>query len=136
MRRNQPTRDEEPDPLLEEPVEPDLGTPTRKRPRPKRLRAKPRELTIEQILEWADAYYTTHKRWPTATSGPVVQTLVETWCAINNALRTGRRGLPGGSSLPQLLAERRGHRNIQALPRLTEDQILQWADAHVRHEAR
>ena len=40
------------------------------------------------------------------------------------------RGLPGGSSLAQLLAERRGVRNEKRLPRLTEAQILGWADAH------
>jgi hypothetical protein len=33
-------------------------------------------------------------------------------------------------TLPQLLAHRRGHRNRSALPKLTLDQILAWADAH------
>jgi hypothetical protein len=48
------------------------------------------------------------------------------------ALRRGTRGLPGGSSLPQLLAKARGVRNTSGLPRLSEGQILAWARAHQR----
>jgi hypothetical protein len=48
------------------------------------------------------------------------------------ALEQGKRGLPPGSSLVQLLAEHRGYRNIQHLPRLTYRGILEWADAHYR----
>ncbi|NUQ54909.1 MAG: hypothetical protein HUU14_03375 [Dehalococcoidia bacterium] len=40
------------------------------------------------------------------------------------------RGLPGNWSLPQLLAEYRGHRNRKRLPKYTLRQILRWADAH------
>jgi hypothetical protein len=47
---------------------------------------------------------------------------------VDNALRLGLRALPGGSSLAQLLAEKRNVRNIQKLPPLTEAQIVQWAD--------
>src|SRR5262249_18640984 len=46
------------------------------------------------------------------------------------ALIVGHRGLPGGSSLAQLLAEYRSVRNVQALPKLTIAQILTWADSH------
>src|SRR5262249_58060632 len=46
------------------------------------------------------------------------------------ALRQGLRGLLGDSSLAQLLAARRGVRNVQALPPLTEGQIVAWALAH------
>src|SRR5436309_357023 len=44
--------------------------------------------------------------------------------------RRGLRGLPGGSSLARLLAERRGVRNHLALPKMTIAGILAWADAH------
>ena len=44
-------------------------------------------------------------------------------------MRYGSRGLAGRSSLAQLLADYRGHRNIGALPRLMVRQILRWADA-------
>jgi hypothetical protein len=67
-------------------------------------------LTIEQILEWADRYREEHGRWPTHSSGPILGTNGETWRTVNGALRKGTRGLPGGSSLAQLLAEHRGKR--------------------------
>jgi hypothetical protein len=89
-------------------------------------------LTIQQILSWADSHYRRTRRWPTSESGRVVDHLEETWKRVDNALRLGLRGLPGDSSLAQLLARRRGVRNIQSLPRLTVKQILIWADAHYR----
>jgi hypothetical protein len=48
-------------------------------------------------------------------------------------LREGGRGVPGGDSLPQLLARERGVRNVGELPDLSEAQILAWARAH--HES-
>ena len=42
--------------------------------------------------------------------------------------------MPGGSSLPRLLAAHRGVRNRKQLPRLTERQIVRWARAHRAHE--
>src|SRR5205085_177139 len=55
-------------------------------------------LTIEQILEWVDAYHRRHGRWPTEDSGPVEGVPGETWAAISLSLRQGHRGLEGGSS--------------------------------------
>jgi hypothetical protein len=49
---------------------------------------------------------------------------------INAALRVGRHGLPGGDSLAQLLARKRGVHNRKGQPKLTEDQILHWARAY------
>lgn len=49
---------------------------------------------------------------------------------IHAALYEGRRGLPGGSSLARLLAEKRGVRNINSPPDLSIRKILRWADAH------
>lgn len=46
------------------------------------------------------------------------------------ALRKGRRGLRGQSSLARLLEQHRARRNIQALPPLSYKKILAWADAH------
>lgn len=54
----------------------------------------------------------------------------ESWANIHAALTQGLRGLPGGSTLAQLLAEKRGVRNIMDLPDLTIGLILQWIDAH------
>ncbi len=89
-------------------------------------------LSRQQILAWADAHRKRTGAWPTAQTGPVAGGLGETWRALDSALRIGLRGLPGGSSLARLLAERRGVRNLQDLPQLTLGQILAWADAHHR----
>jgi hypothetical protein len=53
--------------------------------------------------------------WPTDASEPLPAMDGERWPAIDAALRAGNRGLPGGESLPQLLARKRGARNIHAL---------------------
>jgi hypothetical protein len=84
---------------------------------------------IKQILTWVDAHRKRTGELPNRKSGQVTGT-DETWAGIQNALREGRRGLPGGSSLAKLLAERRGVRNVQDLPPLTIQQILGWVDAH------
>ena len=62
-------------------------------------------LSIEQVLIWADAHFKSKGRWPNQSSGHVTGT-EETWGGIYNALRRGRRGLPGGSSLSKLLGAR------------------------------
>jgi hypothetical protein len=87
-------------------------------------------LSVAQVLAWADKHRRRTGAWPKATSGPVPGTKGETWAAVNNALVRGARGLPGGSSLPALLARERGKRNKSALPPLTVALILAWADAH------
>src|SRR5262249_37673379 len=52
------------------------------------------------------------------------------WVNVDLALEKGCRGLPRGSSLPRLLAARRGVRNPGATPRLTVEQVLAWAEAY------
>jgi hypothetical protein len=89
-------------------------------------------LRLEQILAWADAHRRRTGHWPTRQTGPIAEAPGETWAAVNGALLQGLRGLPGGSSLARLLAERRGMRNPKALPDLTVAQVLAWADAHWR----
>jgi hypothetical protein len=84
-----------------------------------------RTLTVPLILAWADAHRTRTGRWPTPLSGPVVEAPGLTWAAVQGALRRGRRGLPGGSSLARLLRRHRGHKR-----RLTLKGILAWADSH------
>jgi hypothetical protein len=99
--------------------------------RPKRLRAKPRPtLHIAEILAWADDHKKRTGTFPTRKSGTVDADPKESWSGIDRALRRGFRGLPGRWSLSQLLAERRGYRNKQALPRLRVETILKWADEH------
>jgi hypothetical protein len=86
-------------------------------------------LRRNQILAWADEHRAATGVWPNRFSG-AVQGTPETWAGINAALALGNRGLPGGTTLAQLLAARRGVRNPKALAPLTERQILHWADAH------
>ena len=93
-------------------------------------RTGPDELSVEQILSWADAYHEKHGRWPNGASGRVAAAPSENWNNISQMLRVGGRSLPGGSSLDRVLAEHRGVRNRTSLPDLSIDQILAWADAH------
>lgn len=89
-----------------------------------------RPLTVQEILGWADAYREARGRWPTGNAGAIAGARFESWQAVDAALRQGQRGLPAGSSLARLLAERRGVRNRKQLPLLTEELITAWADAH------
>jgi hypothetical protein len=89
-------------------------------------------LTVAQILAWADDHLRCTGAFPRTDGGPVRANLNESWRAIDRALRDGDRGLPGGDSLPRLLARGRGARNHKALPALTEAQILAWARDHHR----
>jgi hypothetical protein len=77
-----------------------------------------------------DYYHDCSGKWPRKSSGRIPGSLGETWQAVEMALRDGNRGLPGGTSLAQLLAEQRGVRNRMHPPRLTERHILAWMDAH------
>ena len=85
-------------------------------------------LSVELILVWADRHHIRTGKWPTETSGPVMGVPGELWKNIDGALRRGSRGLPGDSSVPQLLAEHRGRRPRDQGRSLTIEQILAWAD--------
>ncbi|MGI8980309.1 MAG: DEAD/DEAH box helicase family protein [Pirellulaceae bacterium] len=87
-------------------------------------------LTVDQILAWVDEHYSRTGAWPRVKSGPISGTNEETWGGIEQALKTGRRGLSGGSSLAKLLADNRGYRNPKDLPEVTIEQILAWAERH------
>ena len=87
-------------------------------------------LSQKKILAWCDAHFRRTGKWPNVNSGPVEDAPGERWDLIDNALRVGHRGLPGGSSLRQLLAKKRGVRNPSRLPPLTNVQIVEWAVKH------
>lgn len=95
-------------------------------------------LVEAQIAAWAQLHHQGTGVWPTETTGPVPDTRGEVWGNIDAALRMGIRGLPGGDSLPRLLARQFGvrlgiHRYatvLQLLPPLTVPEILRWADAY------
>jgi hypothetical protein len=81
------------------------------------------------ILLWVDRFHRRTGRWPKLTDGAIPGAGGETWLRVNAALFHGHRGLPGGSTLAGLLAERRGVRNRMALPPLSVRDILAWADS-------
>ena len=54
----------------------------------------------------------------------------ETWNCVQRALCSGRRGLPGESTLPRLLSDERGVPHVKDLVPFTVERILAWADAH------
>jgi hypothetical protein len=60
----------------------------------------------------------------------------EDWRNVNAALREGYRTLPGGYSLADLLATARRARTRAAVPHLSIELILVWADAHHRRRGR
>jgi len=89
-------------------------------------------LQRREILTWARAHHRRTGAWPTAQSGPISDAPGETWRAVDEALRSGHRGLRGRPSLACLLAQAAGVRNRTNLPTLTVAQVLAWADAHHR----
>jgi hypothetical protein len=97
-----------------------------------RNKAQSPPLTIKQILRWADAHHWRAGRWPGQASGAIPESPGDNWRVVERTLRAGGRGLPGGSSIARLLAERRGVRNPARPPRLTMRLILTWARAHRR----
>jgi hypothetical protein len=100
--------------------------------RGKRNRKALAPYSVAQILKWTDAHHARTGRWPHDFDGPIPNTNGETWTAVEMALNHGQRGMPGGSSLAKLLMIKRGVRNKKARPRLTVQQIIDWADEHKR----
>jgi hypothetical protein len=87
-------------------------------------------LTERQIVTWAKEHWRVTGKWPTESAGAIAGTKGEVWGNVSAALAQGIRGLPGGDTLAQLLARQLGVRNGAALPPITEEQILAWADAY------
>jgi hypothetical protein len=92
-------------------------------------------LTVELILSWAAAHLERTGQWPTAHCGPIPEAPGRTWSAINMALGRGSCGLPGGSSLAQLLASQLG-RPARQRELLRAQQIEGWARSHHRRSGR
>jgi hypothetical protein len=91
--------------------------------------SRPR-LTLEQVLAWADAHHAATGAWPTLESGKVLGCETEGWSRIDNLLRLGQRGLPGGLSVARMLQQYRGVSDRRIGEPITIEQILHWADAH------
>ncbi len=89
-------------------------------------------LSVQRILEWADAHKQRTGWWPNNRSTEIPEAPAETWGRIRLALYRGGRGLPTGLSLARLLAQHRGYRDPHSLPDYTVAKILRWADSHKR----
>jgi hypothetical protein len=87
-------------------------------------------LTVERIVEWADAHHAATGLWPRVDSGPIAGIPGESWSSINSALERGRNGLPGGTTLRRLLVQHCGPQARRWLPTLTVGRTLAWADSH------
>ena len=90
------------------------------------------QLTVDQILQWADVFFAEHGKWPSQDGGDIAGTN-ENWSVINSALVAGRRGLPGGQTLPTLLREHRNHVPKNDKPQLSVDQIVDGQPNISRH---
>src|SRR4029077_14797133 len=86
-------------------------------------------------LTWAKAHHARAGRWPTTHDGPVVEAVGEKCAQLDKALRLGRRGLGGGTSLLRLLARKCRARPVRR-SRLTSEQIAQWADTYWQSHGR
>jgi hypothetical protein len=82
------------------------------------------KLTCTRILQWADVHRQETEQWPSSHSGRVRRIEGETWDRVDSALRRGARGPPGGSSLAQLLADRRGARNPAGAWRFQNNKLI------------
>jgi hypothetical protein len=94
------------------------------------------DLTTDQVLAWMDDHRTRTRRWPNRSSGAILAAPAESWLAVDAALLTGKRGLPGGDSIARLLAKHRGVRDIRNLPDLSYRQIRAWAELHRKRTGR
>lgn len=87
-------------------------------------------LTEELILTWADSHLRRTGQWPHQRSGIVKESPTLKWQSIHSSLYAGGHGLPGGSSLAELLRLRRGRPNKANLPNLKLEHVIQWAREH------
>lgn len=94
-------------------------------------------LSEELICSWIKKYIDKHnKKKPTQKSGVVE--FVEndyqgiTWLDINNCLKKGLRGLPGGITLPAFIEKKFGMKGRKVSTfRLSEELICSWIKKHI-----
>jgi len=68
-----------------------------------------RPIQVAEVLAWADAHHAKHGTWPTCRSGEIPGA-GQTWMGLAHCLRSGLRGLPGGTTLAKFLEKHRGVR--------------------------
>jgi len=60
-------------------------------------------------------HYRRTRTWPQVRSGTIIESPADNWSSVENALRIGLRGLPGGSSLKRFLADHRRDGRVPAV---------------------
>ncbi len=86
------------------------------------------DLSADQVLAWASAFFTRTGEWPNWQSGPIPESPGDTWFTVAAAMSVGERGFPRGGSLHRFIDEHRGP-DIEPDPRFSKNQVLAWADA-------
>ena len=87
------------------------------------------DLTLKNVLEWADAHHARTGKWPLHNSGVVPECRAITWGTINRRLRQGRLGQPKGTTLSKWLRGARGSWD-GGKPMLTRQLVIRWAEQH------
>ena len=87
------------------------------------------DLTADQVLTWADAFFTSHGDWPRWDSGPVPESHGETWFRISAAMVLGQRGFRRGESLGEFFARHGRVRCVASERELSVGLIMTWARA-------
>ncbi len=71
-------------------------------------------LIVTEILRWAKSHHARTGKWPSAGPERVKESPDLTWRAIDDALRTGNRGLPRTRGLARLLDKHCGSRRLRS----------------------
>jgi hypothetical protein len=104
----------------------DVGDPRRALP----------NLTMEQVLQWADEHHRRTGRWPGRESGRVRGGPDVTWNTVDRRLRSGSSRMQRGGSLAGLIREHRGVWDSRGNHPLSPELVLQWADEHKKRTGR
>jgi hypothetical protein len=95
-----------------------------------RNRMRPPAFARTEVLAWLDAHHKREGEYPSCYSGRIPESPDDTWMAVDQALRQGRRGFPGGASLADFIAEHRGFPNRSKPPHLKPKTVGAWCLKH------
>lgn len=89
-------------------------------------------LVVDEILRWTDEWFALHGNGPNINSDLIPGTNGNNWQRVDDSLPKGYRGLRkrSGLSPARLLERRRGVRNPEYPPRLSETKIVKWARSY------
>jgi hypothetical protein len=93
------------------------------------LRVAMPDLTLKQVLKWADSHRAITGRWPWRECGPVLDCPGISWATIDSRMGTGEWELPRGTTLAKWLLKVRDVWD-GGKPRLTEALVVRWAQEH------